>query len=86
MTFDEFTKGVHELLAGSALAKGYNRSGPDSENELYGFVQNTVSGDGHPIGEIIYKARRYASKRDPADMLKIAAWAFLVLRHRKDGE
>ena len=84
MTFDEFTKEVHKLMAGDALAKGYNRTGPDSDNPLYQFVQDTVSGDGHPIGEIIYKAKRYAAKRDPVDMLKIAAWAFLVLKHRRE--
>lgn len=84
MTFDEFVKGVHAQLAGHAEAKGYNLGGPDVDNVLYRFIQTTVSGDGHPIGEIIYKARRYAAKRDPADMLKIAAWAFLVLKHRQE--
>ena len=84
MTFDEFMNAVHQKLAGDALAKGYNRTGPDSENELYAFVQNTVSGDGHPIGECIYKLRRYAAKRDPDDLIKAAAWCFLILKHRQE--
>ena len=84
MTFDEFTRAVHDQLAGTALSKGYNREGPDSDNALYQFVQDMVAGDGHPLGEIIYKARRYAARRDPIDMVKIAAWAFLVLKHRQE--
>ena len=86
MTFEQFVKGVHVHLAGDAEAKGYNRGGPDAENDLYRFIQQTVSGDGHPIGEIIYKARRYAAKRDPRDLLKAAAWGFLILKHREEDD
>ena len=86
MTFDEFTQAVHRKVAGDALAKGYNRGGPDSENELYRFIQDTVAGDGHPIGEVIYKMRRYAARRDPDDVIKAAAWCFLILKHRREDE
>ena len=83
-TVEAFFKHVHARLAGDALSKGYNRTGPDGDNELYSFIQNTVSGDGHPIGEVIYKMRRYASKRDPVDLEKAAAWCFLIWRHRQE--
>lgn len=83
LTIDEFFRRIHTQLAGHALSKGYNRSGPDGDNELYAFVQNTVSGDGHPIGEVIYKMRRYASLRHPADLEKAAAWCFLIWKHRQ---
>ena len=33
---------------------------------------------GHALGEITYKVIRYAKRRDPNDLLKIAAWAFLI--------
>ncbi len=84
MTFDEFTAQVRGLLEPTAKGKGYNTTGVDGENQLYAFVQD-VAGDGHAMGEIIYKVKRYAAKGNPEDMLKVAAWAFLVLKHRKDA-
>ena len=44
------------------------------------FVAETAGGPGHALDEIIYKVRRYAARRDPADLVKIAAWAYLVWR------
>lgn len=38
----------------------------------------------HALGEIIYKAVRYHHKRDPEDLVKIAAWAELVWREHVD--
>lgn len=81
MTFDEFVAGVRSLLEPTAQGKGYNTTGVDGANQLYEFVQG-VAGDGHALGEIIYKAKRYAAKGNPEDVLKIAAWAFLILKHR----
>lgn len=84
MTFDRFMTQVRVLLEPTAAGKGYNRTGVDGQNDLYEFVQATVGGDGHAIGEIIYKAKRYAAKGNPEDLLKAAAWAFLILKHRTE--
>lgn len=84
MTFDEFMNEVRALMEPTAVGKGYNATGVDGENRLYEFVQDANHGDhGHAIGEIIYKARRYAAKRNREDVLKIAAWAFLILKHEE---
>lgn len=40
-------------------------------------------GPGHPVGEGIYKLVRYSKKRNPEDLAKLAAWAFLMWRHHK---
>jgi ABC-type glycerol-3-phosphate transport system substrate-binding protein len=79
-TFDEFIAAVKELLEPTAAGKGYNITGVDGPNELYDFVHGIAGGNGHALGEIIYKVRRYASKNDPKDIAKIAAWAFLIWR------
>ena len=83
MTFDEFTAQVRGLLEPTAQGKGYSTTGVDSQNDLYEFVQG-VAGEGHALGEIIYKVKRYAAKSDPEDLVKVAAWAFLVLKYRQD--
>ena len=80
MTFNQFTQNVKELLEPTAISKGYNITGVDGPNELYDFVHGIAGGNGHALGEIIYKVRRYVSKGDPRDIEKIAAWAFLVWR------
>ena len=85
VTFDVFTNAVHALLEPTAAGEGYNTTGVDGQNQLYEFVQGIV-GEGHALGEIIYKVKRYAAKENPEDMLKVAAWAFLVLKHRRSSE
>lgn len=72
---------MRALLEPTAAGKGYNTTGVDGSNQLYEFVRD-VAGEGHALGEIIYKAKRYAAKGNPEDVLKIAAWAFLILKHR----
>lgn len=84
MTFDQFTAAVRASMEGTASDKGYNLTGVDGPNALYDFVHDTVGGDGHAIGEIIYKAKRYARKGNPEDLVKAAAWAYLVLKHRDE--
>jgi len=79
-TFAEFVTQVRELMDGTANAKGYNKTDVDGPNPLFSFVHE-MGGNGHALGEIVYKARRYAAKRDQTDLLKIAAWAFLLWRH-----
>jgi Na+-transporting NADH:ubiquinone oxidoreductase subunit NqrD len=84
VTFEVFVQQVHALVDGTAAGKGYNTTGPDGHNNLFEFVESMVGGDGHALGEIIYKVQRYSRKRHPDDMLKVAAWAFLVLKHRHE--
>lgn len=80
-TFNEFAEQVESLLNGTAAGKGYNKNGPDGFNQLYSFVQRMNDGHGHALGEIVYKARRYAAKGNIEDVMKIAAWAFLIWKH-----
>ena len=80
-TFQDFARAVEELLDGTAAAKGYNPSGPDGQNPLYAFVQRMSGGHQHALGEMVYKAQRYAAKGQIEDVLKIAAWAFLIWKH-----
>ena len=71
-------------LTSAAKAKGYNATGVDGENRVYGVIHAATGGHGHAIGEIVYKALRYARTRDPMDVIKIAAWAFLVYKHHRE--
>ncbi len=80
-TFARFCAEMRRLLDQDAAGKGYDAGGPDSENLLYTFIDETVGGPGHALGEIVFKTRRYAALRRPEDLAKIAAWAFLVWRH-----
>lgn len=82
MTFDEFVSEVRGLLEPTAAGKGYNATGVDGRNELYDFVKSMTGGDHHALGEIVYKARRFAAKGNREDVLKIAAWAFLILKDK----
>ena len=82
-TFQTFMNAAEDLLNGTAASKGYSPNGPDGSNPLYAFVEHAVGGSQHAIGEIIYKAVRYQHQRDPKDLLKIAAWAYLVWRHHE---
>lgn len=80
-TWEQFVASARELLEPTASGKGYNSTGVNGKNELYEFVSNHAPG--HALGEIIYKAVRYGKKRDKADILKIAAWAYLIWRFEK---
>lgn len=80
-TFADFVEQVRALLEPTAAGKGYNTTGIDGKNDLYDFVQS-FAGDHHALGEIVYKAKRYAAKGNIDDVLKIAAWAFLIYKHR----
>jgi hypothetical protein len=81
MTFRDFCDQVETLLDGTASGKGYNANGPDSRNALYEFVQEMTGGPHHACGEVVYKVKRYEAKRNPEDILKAAAWCFLILKH-----
>jgi hypothetical protein len=77
MSFSQFMTEVSTILSEAASAKGYNAGGPDSDNHLF-----HVTGIEHACGEIVYKAIRYRKRRDPTDMVKAAAWAYLAWKHR----
>lgn len=83
MTFEAFVEKVRSLLEPTAAAKGYNSTGADSDNRLYEFVQEMSGGHQHALGEVVYKAKRYAAKGNIEDVYKIAAWAFLIAKHHK---
>ena len=78
--FVSFCEAVRELLDESAADKGYHRSGLSGPNPLYALVSDLAGGPGHALGEITYKTVRYAKRRDPNDLPKVAAWAYLVWR------
>lgn len=49
-------------------------------------MSDLAGGPGHTLGEITYKTIRYAKRRDPNDLLKVAAWAYLVWRFDRVDE
>ena len=75
---------VEDLVNGTAAAKGYSPNGPDGPNPLYEFIEGLVGGPGHALGEGVYKLVRYRRQRNPNDLLKAAAWCFLMWRHHRD--
>ena len=82
--YDEFCRDVEALLSTGAKSKGYHEGGTEGPNAVYEFIYTTTGDHGHAIGEIMYKAIRYMQKRDPQDLLKIAAWAYLIFKHHRD--
>lgn len=82
-TFAQFMAEMRAILEPTAAGKGYNTTGVDGENALYEFVADTVGGPGHAIGEAIYKVKRYAARRNPEDLVKLASWAYLMWKHHK---
>lgn len=70
---------VRKILGFQAQGKGYTGLTPDAEADgrsVLDFVAQNAPG--HPEGEIVYKVLRWRAKRDPQDLLKIMAWAFLL--------
>ena len=88
MTFEKFVQQMHEFCGGTAASKGYNSTGVDGHNAVYHFVQEEVGmgTHGHGLGEIVYKVLCYQRRRNPEDLIKIAAWAFLVWKHHQEEE
>jgi len=77
--FQDFAQQARELVDGQAASKGYNQTGAEGPNALFDFVQNM--GLSHAEGELVYKVVRWHNRHDKADLLKIAAWAFLLWLH-----
>lgn len=72
--FDE----LYAIVGGKAQQKGYaSLNAKDSSGrETLDFVKQHAPG--HAEGEMMYKIIRWTKKRQPEDLLKLAAWAFLV--------
>lgn len=71
------------ILDRKAHAKGYAPAGGDGP-DLAAFVE--AHAPGHALGEIIYKVVRYGAKKDSEDLVKIAAWAYLIWAGGRKGE
>jgi hypothetical protein len=69
-SIQEFQNKVRIMLLGQALHKGYRLRDLDDFMNLY-FRD-------HALGEIVYKAIRYQRLKNQEDLVKIAAWAFLL--------
>lgn len=79
--FASFCGAVEALLTGTAAGKSYNKTGTEGPNPLYEFVRGINSNDAHALGEIIYKIKRFAAKGNVEDILKAAAWCFLIYKY-----
>lgn len=77
-SFEDFMEQARELVEGKAKEKGYNEAGA-GKNDLMEFTNKFFPG--HAGGEIVYKAIRYGRKKDKSDLLKVAAWAYLLWRY-----
>ena len=82
-SYQKFCEQVEAILSVSAKSKGYTDTDANGPNDVYEFIYTATGDHGHPIGEIMYKALRYMKKRNPEDLLKIAAWAYLVFKHHR---
>ena len=82
-SYQKFCEQVEAILSVSAKSKGYTDTDANGPNDGYEFIYTATGDHGHPIGEIMYKALRYMKKRNPEDLLKIAAWAYLVFKHHR---
>ena len=80
--FASFCLAVEGLLTGTAASKSYNKTGTEGPNLLYEFVREINGNDAHALGEIVYKVKRFSAKGNMEDILKAAAWCFLVWKYR----
>lgn len=80
-TLDRFFTDIRAAVTDGAASKGYNATGPDGPNALYEFILHVNHGPGHAVGEAIYKLIRYSQKHNEEDLIKCAAWAFLLWKY-----
>lgn len=78
VNFGEFMAQVHAIVAHKGKDKGYSMGEAEERpgGKLMEFVEEHFKG--HALGEIVYKAVRFQSKKNPEDLIKAAAWAYLV--------
>jgi hypothetical protein len=74
--FEQFLAEVREQIEGKARRRGYSEAGTEGYNPLFEF--NKQFFPCHPQGEIVYKLVRGMEEKDPEDIVKVAAWAFLI--------
>lgn len=89
MTFeesiDDYVREIKEILLLAAKTKGYH--GDETDGRLMYDNIILLAGEGHASGEIIYKIARYRRTKDPKDIAKIGAWAFLIWdKHQRDTQ
>lgn len=84
-SLDDFVLEIKRKVLGQAKEKGYITGNEDSGRALYDFIDKYVHNHGHAIGEIVYKAVRFSRRKDPEDIVKVAAWAFLVWDAHRRG-
>lgn len=72
----KFEEEVEDILVGKAASKGY--ANDNGGRDFYDAVDLVAGADSHAAGEIVYKVKRFLRKRDKEDLVKIAAWAFLL--------
>ena len=85
--FETFCNEVITQLTDKAPEKNYSTAGLVGENTLYDAVQEMCGGHHHGCGEIVYKARRFLAKGHSEDLIKIAAWSYLIWVHdRRDRD
>lgn len=84
ISLSSFHEAIDGILLGQATSKGYHSKGHNGR-QLYDFVHDLAS-NGHALGEIVYKAIRYNRRKDRTDLVKIAAWAFLIYDKDKRDE
>lgn len=66
---------VEKIVTSKAQEKGYAAGKADGRGTL---DEVKAKFPGHAEGEIYYKLLRWQAKRNPEDLLKIMAWAFLI--------
>jgi hypothetical protein len=82
---EKFLQDVVDILESKAKEKGYSDGNLSTyKNDLMSFCSRNFSG--HALGEITYKAVRYQAKKDPRDLVKIAAWAALLYMEDQSKE
>lgn len=79
--FARFVLAVEQMLSGAATSKGYNDTGVNGPNQLMDFTEKFCGG--HASGEVVYKVVRYRAKNDDVDLVKAAAWLFLMWRKHR---
>jgi hypothetical protein len=81
MTDEQFTWFADEIkkVCRAGLDKGYDTHlGSKSIYESLGSV--------HALGEIVLKVQRFSRKRNPEDLIKIAAWAAFLYTWEREKD
>lgn len=75
-SMEEFNQLVRDIVFATAHSKGYASNPEGDGRDLLDFIEAHFHG--HAEGEMVYKIVRWEKKRNPEDLLKLVAWAFLV--------